>query len=103
MLFEDVKVSLILMAPTIILVAGFFIVVSALAFRAYRSKPKSGMEGLIGEIGEVKGPIDPEGTVFVHGELWRAVSKERIEPGEKVEVTGARGLVLDVRRFTEKQ
>jgi membrane-bound serine protease (ClpP class) len=102
MLFEDVSVSLRLMAPTIILVAGFFIVVSALAFRAYRSKPKSGMEGLIGEIGEVKGPIDPEGMIFVHGELWRAVSDEKIEPGEKVEVTGARGLVLEVRRVPEK-
>jgi membrane-bound serine protease (ClpP class) len=103
MLFEDVKVSLRLMAPTIILVAGFFVVVSALAFRAYKSKPKSGMEGLIGEIGEVRGPIDPEGTIFVHGELWRAVSGEKIEQGEKVEVTGARGLVLNVRRITAKE
>jgi membrane-bound serine protease (ClpP class) len=102
MLFEDVKVSLGLMAPTIILVAGFFIVVSSLAFRAYRSKPKGGIEGLIGEVGEVKGPIDPEGTIFVHGELWRAVSGEKIEQGEKVEVTGAKGLVLNVRRVTVK-
>ena len=103
MLFEDVNVSLRLMAPTIILVAGFFIVVSALAFRAYRSKPKVGMEGLIGEIGEVKGIIDPEGIVFVHGELWRAISEEKIEPGEKAEVVSAKGLVLNVRRVTAKE
>jgi membrane-bound serine protease (ClpP class) len=103
MLFEDVRVSLRLMAPTIILIAGFFIVVSSLAFRAYRSKPKGGMEGLIGEIGEVKGPIDPEGLIFVQGELWRAISKEKIEPGEKVEVVSAKGLVLNVRRVIAKE
>ena len=103
MLFEDVNVSLRLMAPTIILVAGFFIVVSSLAFRAYLRKPKGGMEGLIGEIGEVKGTIDPEGLIFVQGELWRAVSEEKIEPGEKVEVVSAKGLVLNVRRVTATQ
>ena len=103
MLFEDVNVSLRLMAPTIILIAGFFIVVSSLAFRAYLRKPKGGMEGLIGEIGEVKGPIDPEGLIFVQGELWRAVSEEKIELGEKVEVVGTKGLVLNVRRVTATQ
>jgi len=103
MLFEDVKVSLKLMAPTIILVGGFFVVVSALAFRAYRSKPKSGMEGLIGEIGIVRELIDPEGLIFIHGELWRAISDESIEPGERVEVETAKGLVLKVRRVVEKE
>jgi membrane-bound serine protease (ClpP class) len=98
MLFEDVHVSLQLMAPTIVLVGGFFVVVSSLAFRAYRSRPKVGMEGLMGEIGLVKEPIDPEGLVSVHGEYWRARSNEKIEPGEKVEVEGADGLILKVKK-----
>ena len=99
MLFEDVAVSLRLMMPTVVLIAGFFVVVSTLAFRAYRSKPKSGMEGLMGEVGLVKEPLDPEGLIFVHGEYWRAISEEKIEPGEKVEVEKADGLVLKVRRI----
>jgi membrane-bound serine protease (ClpP class) len=103
MLYEDAKVSLKFMVPTIILVAGFFIVVSTMAFRAHLNRPKGGMEGLIGEIGEVKGPIDPEGMIFVHGELWRAMSEERIEAGEEVEVVGAKGLVLNVRRVNAKE
>ena len=102
MLFEDVAVSLRLMMPTILLIGGFFIIVSTLAFRAYRSRPKGGMDGLIGEVGLVKESIDPEGRVFVHGELWRAISRERIEPGEKVEVEGADGLILRVKRAIEK-
>ncbi|MFH1349486.1 MAG: nodulation protein NfeD [Pseudomonadota bacterium] len=103
MLFEDVGVSLRLMMPTIVMVGGFFIVVSTLAFRAYRSKPKSGMEGLVGEEGLVRETLDPEGRIFVHGELWRAIAREKIEPGERVEVEGADGLILKVKRAPQKE
>ncbi|MBW1767841.1 MAG: nodulation protein NfeD [Deltaproteobacteria bacterium] len=103
MLFEDVMVSLKLLMPTTVLVGGFFVVVSALAFRAYRSRPKSGLEGLMGEIGLVKERIDPEGLIFVHGEYWRATSRERIEPEERVEVEAADGLILRVKKAMKKE
>ena len=102
MLFEDLKVSLKLMAPTVLLVGGFFVIVSTLAFRAYRTQPKSGMDGLIGEIGLVKEDIDPEGLIFVRGEYWRAIAEEKIEADEKVEVAGADGLILRVKKATKK-
>jgi membrane-bound serine protease (ClpP class) len=103
MLFEDVGVSLRLMAPTIVLIGGFFVIVSTLAFRAYRSKPQSGVEGLIGEVGIVQKPIDPEGLVFVHGEYWRAVSSEKLEPGEMVAVEEVTGLILKVKKASKPQ
>jgi len=103
MLFEDVGVSLRLMAPTIVLIGGFFVIVSTLAFRAYHSKPQSGREGLIGEVGVVQKPIDPEGLVFVHGEYWRAVSSEKLEPGEMVAVEEVTGLILKVRKASKPQ
>jgi membrane-bound serine protease (ClpP class) len=103
MLFEDVGVSLRLMAPTIVLIGGFFVIVSTLAFRAYRTKPQSGVEGLIGEVGVVKKPVDPEGLVFVHGEYWRAVSGEKLEPGEMVTVEEVTGLILKVKKAVKSQ
>jgi membrane-bound serine protease (ClpP class) len=103
MLFEDVGVSLRLMAPTIVLIGGFFVIVSTLAFRAYRTKPQSGVEGLIGEVGVVEKPIDPEGLVFVHGEYWRAVSNEKLEPGEMVTVEEVTGLLLKVKKASKPQ
>ena len=103
MLFEDVGVSLRLIAPTIVLIGGFFVIVSTLAFRAYHSKPQSGVEGLIGEVGVVQKPIDPEGLVFVHGEYWRAVSSEKLEPGEMVTVEQVTGLVLEVKKASKPQ
>ena len=102
MLFEDLKVSLKLMAPTVVLVGGFFVIVSTLAFRAYRAQPKSGMDGLMGEIGLVKEDIDPEGLIFVRGEYWRAIAGEKIEADEKVEVEGADGLILRVKKTTKE-
>ena len=99
MLFENIRVSLKLMAPTLVLVGGFFVVIATVAFRAYRSRPRSGAEGLIGEIGVVKQRIDLEGLVFVHGEYWRAVASEPIDEGEKVQVEDLDGLVLKVRKI----
>ncbi|SPD75806.1 conserved membrane hypothetical protein [uncultured Desulfobacterium sp.] len=98
MLFEDMNVPLRIILPTVILVGGFFIIVAGLAFKAQRARPMSGMEGLLGEVGVVREPIDPEGLVFVHGEYWRAKAGEKIVEGENVVVEGVHGLVLNVRR-----
>ena len=102
MLFENMRVSLTLMLPTIVLVGGFFVIVAGVAFRALRKKPTGGQDGLMGETGVVKELVDPEGRVFVHGETWRAFSKERIEPGETIQVSGIKGLLLNVRRAPEQ-
>ena len=99
MLFENVRVSLTLMMPTIVLIGGFFIVVAFLAFSAYRGKPASGMEGLMGETGVVEERIDPVGLIFAHGEYWKATCKEIVEEGEKVQVIGSRGLELIVEKI----
>ncbi len=103
MLFEDVKISLELMMPTILLVGGFFVVVAGLAFRASRLRPRGGAEGLVGEVGVVREPLDPEGRVFVHGESWRAKAGERLEPGDRVLVEAVDGLLLRVRKAVEKE
>jgi membrane-bound serine protease (ClpP class) len=102
MLFENMRVSLKLMLPTIVLVGGFFVIVAGIAFRALRRKPTGGAEGILGETGVVKELIDPEGLVFVHGETWRAFSEERMEPGEIIEVMGINGLLLNVRKGPER-
>jgi membrane-bound serine protease (ClpP class) len=100
MLFEDVRVSLKLIMPTTVMIGGFFIIIAFLAFRAYRRKPTSGMEGLIGETGVVEEKIDPVGLIFAHGEYWKATSTEIAEYGEKVRVIGAKGLELIVEKVS---
>jgi membrane-bound serine protease (ClpP class) len=67
---------------------AFVLAVSYLVFRSQKSKPTLGWEGLIGEIGEVRGKLSPKGKVFVHGEIWTAQADNEIEVGEKVRVLG---------------
>jgi len=103
MLFEGeapgVKVSLSVLLPTFIFISAFFVAISALVFKSQISKSKSGAEGLVGETGIVKNDLMPEGKVFVHGELWKAISKNPVRAGTKVKVIKVTGLVVEVEQI----
>ncbi|MGH7778633.1 MAG: NfeD family protein [Candidatus Binataceae bacterium] len=60
----------------------------------------TGIEGMIGEIGEVREAIaaGTPGKIFVHGEIWRATSPEALAPGARARVTAVKGLEVEVRR-----
>jgi membrane-bound serine protease (ClpP class) len=76
----------------------FFIAVAA--FRARKTKATTGPQAMLGEIAIVQTPLKPEGQVFVHGEIWNAVSHEHAAKGEEVVVHGVDGLTLKVRRVS---
>jgi membrane-bound serine protease (ClpP class) len=105
MLFEasspDMRLAWGVLLPTIGLVSGFFIVLAGLVFRAQVSKPATGSRGLVGEIGVVKKALDPEGKVFVHGELWIATSKVPLAEDTKVRVVNVVNLVIEVESINE--
>jgi membrane-bound serine protease (ClpP class) len=71
-----------------------------IVFKALRKRPTTGGEGLIGEKGTVLSAISGQGEVFVHGEIWKAMSEEEIQEGDVIEVTRVDGLVLTVRKVT---
>jgi membrane-bound serine protease (ClpP class) len=73
------------------------------AVQARRRIPTTGQEELVGQVGVVRKALDPNGLVFVHGELWQArTSGEAVAVGEQVRVEGIEdGLVLEVRRAEE--
>jgi membrane-bound serine protease (ClpP class) len=102
MLFEgtgpEMRLSLSVLIPTVVMVSGFFVIVAGLVFRSQISQPRTGDKGLIGDIGVVKERLAPEGKVFVHGELWNAESPEPIEVSEKVRVVAVEQLVLKVEK-----
>ena len=92
----DMKLSLQVLLPTIILISGFFVAVAGLVFRAQISKPTTGSTGLVGEIGVVKKALTPDGKVFVHGELWNARAKDPIDEDAKVRIVQVVNLILEV-------
>jgi membrane-bound serine protease (ClpP class) len=90
-------------ALVIILVGGF---VAFAVFRivgTYRRQATTGKEDLKGKSVVVRETLDPEGTIFYEGELWKAVSDSgRIEPGEEVVITKVKGLKLTVTKKTKE-
>ena len=97
----DVKVSLQVVLPTIVIISGFFVAVAGLVFRAQISKPTTGSSGLVGEIGVVRKALAPEGKVFVHGELWNARAKGPIDKDAKVRIVQVVNLTLEVEAVNQ--
>ena len=90
MLFESplpfLRLSWQVITFVVVLSVLFFVFAIGMAIRTHRKKPTTGDVGLIGEIGEVFKPLNPEGMVKVHGEYWKAVSKVPCKKGQKVRV-----------------
>jgi membrane-bound serine protease (ClpP class) len=68
----------------------------SIALRARHNKVVTGVQGLIGEVGVARTALVPEGKVFVHGELWDAVSSAPVPAGTPVVVRKVEGLQLGV-------
>ncbi|MCE5335265.1 MAG: nodulation protein NfeD [Desulfobacteraceae bacterium] len=96
---SPMRVAYSVLLPTVGTVSIFFGAVATLAFRAQRSRPQTGSEGMVGLVGEVHRDIDPEGKVFVNGEMWNATAEQKIDKGEKVEVLEVHNLKLKVKKI----
>jgi membrane-bound serine protease (ClpP class) len=68
-----------------------------MAIRTHRTKPQTGAVGMIGEVGEVYKTLNPEGTIKIHGEFWKAVSDSNIPKGKKVKVVEYEGETLKLK------
>lgn len=95
--FIEISWSIIIATTAVTLV--FFLFVLGLGLKAQRRKPTTGIEGIIGEIGEALTVLNPTGQVRVHGEIWNAESVSgKISKGERVRVTGVENLKLKVEK-----
>lgn len=101
MLFEKsepaLRVSLSVIGGLVLLALSTVGFLSWMTLRTRNVPVRTGLEGLIHEIGTARSPLNPHGKVFVHGEIWEAVSDEPVAAGEPVEVVAVRNLTLAVR------
>jgi membrane-bound serine protease (ClpP class) len=70
-----------------------------------RRKPAlTGREGLVGEVGEIRQAVRPgaAGWIFIHGEIWRAVSDEPLDIGAVARVTAVKGMELQVQGVAQQ-
>ena len=81
------KISVSLIIGVSIFTVLFFLLLLTLVVRVHKGKVTTGREGEIGMKGITKTILNPEGQVFVRGELWKAISLEgNIKKNESIEV-----------------
>jgi len=93
------KIARSLIISASVVVSGFIIIVIRAVYRVHRSKPVTGMEGIIEETAVVIRELNPEGLVRVSGEIWKAVSADgkKIIKGKKVKIISLDSLTLMVK------
>ena len=75
------------------------IVIYRVGSRALRTRPVISLPDMIGGIGKVVSPLNPEGMVRIKGELWVAKSADGVKDiGTEVIVVAQDSLKLIVRR-----
>ena len=104
MLFDTagpfLKLSLATILPAVLITVLFFTVAIRLAYRAWKRRPVTGKEGLVGLEGVAMSDIADEGMVLVHGEYWKAYSEEHIAKGDHILVESVEGLKIKVTKKT---
>jgi membrane-bound serine protease (ClpP class) len=98
--FRFAQISLSLIITVTILTTLFFIFALGKGIAAQRIKPKTGSEGLMGELGIVISKITSgsTGQIMVRGEIWKAECEEEINSDENVEVIDRKDLLLKVKK-----
>lgn len=104
LLFDPAGSTYQVSLPVVLAIAGTL--AASMAFVAFkivevrRAPVVTGTSELIGQAGVVRETLDPDGLVFVRGELWRARAEgDPLPPGTPVRVDRIdEGLVLEVER-----
>jgi membrane-bound serine protease (ClpP class) len=92
----SLAVSLPLIGGTALVGAGFFLWIILRLLRTRKAKPMTGTEEMIGSHGRALEDFDHQGRVFVHGENWRARTRNSVRKGQIVRVIAIDGLTLTV-------
>jgi membrane-bound serine protease (ClpP class) len=97
------RVSWVVIIPTVGATAGLVAFAVSAGLKALYRPPSTGAAGMVGQVGVVRTPLDPEGQVLIEGELWRAVAQDGpVAAGEPVEVAAMDGLLLKVTRSSRR-
>jgi membrane-bound serine protease (ClpP class) len=100
-LSEAVNIPLLLL--TVVVIAGIFLFILRKVMEARHQPYAAGEESMVGSIGIVREPLDPQGMVFVEGALWQATSTDgRLAAGTQVRVVAVEGLRLQVKPVAEQ-
>jgi membrane-bound serine protease (ClpP class) len=99
----EMRVHLLTALAVSIPLAIITVFLMSIALKARANKIVTGAQGLVGEVGIAQTPLFPEGKVFIHGEVWDAVSSTNIPAGQTVVVRRVDGLKIQVDPVSSAQ
>ena len=101
--FLQISTGLIL--TMVLATAAFFLFAITKGIKIQWKKPLTGNETLIGKIGTARTNLNPEGNVFINGEIWQAESQhlQTIKKGQKIKAVSIEGLRLIVQKYDKKE
>lgn len=97
---ELLNISPLFVITTSLVIGAVFLLVTRLVYKALRSKPYSGSEGMTGERGVVARNERGKTMAMVAGEYWSVIPTDAatpLSPGDEVEVVRAEVLTLYVK------
>ncbi len=99
--FEFMEISMSIIITVVVLTVLFFGALAYLGLKAQLRKRAGGSEGLIGEYGFAITDIYPDspGKAKVHGEIWKAISKQEISAGDEIVVISVSRLTVEVSKI----
>jgi len=92
----EMRVHLLTALAVSIPLGGITVFLMSIALKARANKVTTGAQGLVGEVGIAQTSLAPRGKIFVHGELWDAMSSSGVQAGQSVVVVAVDGLQLRV-------
>ncbi len=88
----EMRVHLVTALVVSVPLGAIAVFLMTLVLRAHKNRVATGSEAMVGEIGVARTTLQPDGKVFVHGELWNAIAKDDIPEGARVRVRAVEGL-----------
>jgi len=98
---SGIKVAIPIIAAVSIVSSIFFLITLRMVYAAHHKPIVSGVDEMLGSIGQVLQDFEGSGHIHIHGEAWQVKSKLPFKRGDHVRVTSIDGLILSVEPIKE--
>ncbi len=98
---SGIKVAIPIIAAVSIVSSIFFLITLRMVYAAHHKPIVSGVDEMLGSIGQVLQDFEGSGHIHIHGEAWQVKSKLPFKRGDHVRVTSIDGLILSVEPTKE--
>jgi membrane-bound serine protease (ClpP class) len=98
---SEIQVAIPIIVAVTLLSSIFFLIVLRMILTAHRRPVVSGVDEMLGSIGQVVEDFENSGHIYIHGETWHVQSKLPLRRGDRVRVIAIDGLILNVEPVKE--